>query len=83
MKESSLRQIISRLEAMVEDKTSDVQTRRFGVDGEERAVVTYDRNRDVFILQDHSVEEEMTFDNIDFVAMEVFELIQPVLPERD
>lgn len=82
MKPSSLRPIILRLEAMVEDKTDDVQIRRFEVDGQERAIVTYDRARNVFILEDHLVEEEMEFDNIDFVAMEVYELIQPVLPER-
>lgn len=84
MKPSSLRPILLRLEAMIEDKTDDVQVRRFEVDGEERVQVTYDREKDVFILNDHSVEvDRQEFDNIDFVAMEIYELIQPVLPEQD
>lgn len=82
---SSLRPVILRLEAMIEDKTDDVQVRRFEVDGVERAQVEYNRERDVFILNDHSVDvvETQEFDNIDYVAMEIYELIQPVLPEQD
>ncbi len=83
MKPSDLRPIILRLEAMIEDKTDEKQTRRFEVDGVERAQVTYDRTRDVFLLNDLSVEvEEQVYDNIDFVAMEIYELIQPVIPEE-
>ena len=83
MKPSDLRPIILRLEAMIEDKTDEKQTRRFEVDGEERVRVTYDRERDVFILNDHSIDvEEQVYDNIDFVAMEIYELIQPVIPEE-
>lgn len=84
MRPSNLRPVILRLEAMIEDKTDDVQERRFEVDGVERVRVKYDRERDVFILNDHSVDVDVQeYDNIDFVAMEIFELIQPVLPERD
>lgn len=83
MKPSSLRPIILRLEAMVEDKTGDTQVRRFEVDGEERAMVTFHGDRNVFTVLDYSIDEELEFDNIDFVAMEVYELIQPVLPEED
>lgn len=85
MKPSNLRSIILRLEAMIEDKTEDVQVRRFEVDGVERVVVEYNRDRDVFIMNDHSVDivETQEFDNIDFVAMEIYELIQRVLPEED
>lgn len=82
LKPSDLRPIILRLEAMIEDKTDEKQVRRFEVDGEERVQVTYDRARDIFILNDHSVDlDRQEFDNIDFVAMEIYELIQPVLPE--
>lgn len=85
VKPSNLRSIILRLEAMIEDKTEDVQVRRFEVDGVERVVVEYNRDRDVFIMNDHSVDivETQEFDNIDFVAMEIYELIQRVLPEED
>lgn len=84
MKPSGLRPIILRLEAMIQDTTDDVQIRRFEVDGVERVQVKYDHERDLFILNDHSVDVEVQeYDNIDFVAMEIFELIQPVLPEQD
>ena len=78
MTTSKLRTIISRLEAMVKDQTGEIQVRRFEVDGEERATVTYDQTKKIFTVEDYSIDEELTFDNIDFVAMEVFELIQPV-----
>ncbi|HLR92178.1 MAG TPA: DUF1797 family protein [Atopostipes sp.] len=83
MKPSSLRPIILRLEAMIEDTTDDVQVRRFETDGELRAIVEYNRERDLFILNDPVIDENMEFDNIDFVAMEVLELVQPVLPENE
>jgi len=83
MKPSSLRPIILRLEAMIEDTTDDVQIRRFETDGELRATVEYIRDREIFIVNDPSIEENMEFDNIDFVAMEILELIQPVLPEEN
>lgn len=67
---------------MVEDTTDDVQVRRFEVDGVERVRVKYENDRDLFTMLDHSIEEELEFDNIDFAAIEIFELIQPVLPER-
>lgn len=69
---------------MIEDKTDEKQVRRFEVDGVERVQVTYDRTREIFILNDHSVDvDRQEFDNIDFVAMEIYELIQPVLPEAE
>lgn len=83
MKPSSLRPIILRLEAMIEDTTDDVQIRRFETDGELRATVEYIRDREIFIVNDPSIEENMEFDNIDFVAMEILELIQPVLSEEN
>lgn len=83
MKPSNLRPIILRLEAMIEDKTGEVQVRRFETNGELRATVEYIRDRDVFMINDPELEEDMEFDNIDFVAMEILELIQPVLPEEN
>lgn len=78
MENSKLRPIILRLEAMVADETDPIQVRRFNVDGVERAQVTYDHEKDIFTLADHSIEEELTFDNIDFLATELLELLQPV-----
>lgn len=82
METSKLRTIISRLEAMIKDQTGEIQVRRFEVDGEERATVTYDQAKKVFTVRDYSIDEELDFDNIDFVAMEIFELIQPVASEE-
>lgn len=84
MKPSRLVSIIRRLEAMMKDKTEQLQVRRFEIDGAERAQVTYDHDRNVFILNDLTIEiDEQEFDNIDFIAMEILELTQPVLPEQD
>lgn len=83
MRPSSLRPIILRLEAMIEDKSGDVQVRRFETDGELRATVEYVRDREVFTINDPALEEDMEFDNIDFVAMEILELVQPILPEEN
>ncbi len=79
MKPSSLRPIILRLEAMIEDKSGDVQVRRFETNGELRATVKYLQDREVFIVNDPSDDEDMEFDDIDFVAIEILELVQPVL----
>ncbi len=78
METSKLRTIISRLEAMIKDQTGEIQVRRFEVDGEERAMVTYNQAKKIFTVQDYSIDEELDFDNIDFVAMEIYELIQPI-----
>lgn len=83
MRPSSLRPIILRLEAMIEDKSGNEQVRRFETDGELRVTVKYLQDREVFIINDPSEDEEMEFDNIDFVAMEILELVQPVLPEEE
>ncbi len=82
METSKLRTIISRLEAMIKDQTGEIQVRRFEVDGEERATVTYDQTKKIFTVEDYSIDEKLDFDNIDFVAMEVYELIQPVASEE-
>ena len=62
MKASKLRPIILRLEAMVKDETSEIQERRFDVDGVERVLVQYDHQRKVFTLFDHSIEEKLERD---------------------
>lgn len=84
MKPSELRPIISRLEAMIEDETKEVQVRRFSVDGTERVEVKFDHEQQLFFLNDFTIDVDVQeYDNIDFVAMEIYELIQPVLPERN
>lgn len=84
MEPSRLRPIILRLEAMIQDTTDNMQVRRFEVDGVERVQVTYNQEREIFSLNDHTIDVEVQeYDNIDFVAMEIFELTHPVLPEEE
>lgn len=84
MEPSRLRPIILRLEAMIQDTTDNLQVRRFEVDDVERCKVKYNQETEIFTLNDYTVDiKSQEYDNIDFVAMEIFELTQPVLPEED
>jgi uncharacterized protein YkuJ len=84
MEASRIVPIVHRLEAMIEDKTDNLQVRSFEVNGVERAQVTYDHDRKVFILNDLTIDiDEIEFDNIDYLAMEILELTQPVLRTED
>lgn len=76
MQPSQLSAIINRLEAMTTDD-SEVEVRRFEKEGEERCTVRYDRETDSFELEDYSVKDTtFQFDDIDLVAIEIYELIQ-------
>lgn len=77
MKPSQLIPIIRRLEAMREDETEEVQTRRFEKDGKEMCLVTYDQKAGLYELKDRTTGESYEFDNIDYVAVEILELVQP------
>lgn len=76
MKKSQLVAIIKRLEAMTEATDNEIQVRRFERDGEERCIVTYDSETEMFNLKESSAEEGYEFDDIDLVAIEIFELLQ-------
>ncbi|MBS4749492.1 DUF1797 family protein [Granulicatella sp. zg-ZJ] len=75
MKSSQLAAIIRRLEAMVED-TSDVETRRFEKDGVEKCVVRYNHETESFELEETGTNQPYQFDELDLVAIEIFELLQ-------
>lgn len=75
MKASQLKAIISRLEAMLADD-SQIEVRRFEADGEERCLVRYHRENESFELVDRTINESFQFDDIDVVAIEIFELLQ-------
>lgn len=77
MKPSQLIPIIRRLEAMQEDETNDVQVRRFEKDGKERCMVKYSHHSQMYELIDRATEETYKFDNIDYIAVEILELVQP------
>ena len=90
MKPSQLIPIIRRLEAMREDETEEVQTRRFEKDGKEKCLVkgfSIEVNTsNMFNAGQLKIPEVQTaysagsggkFDNIDYVAVEILELVQP------
>lgn len=76
---SELIPIIRRLDAMREDKTGIIQKRHFGINGNERCVVIFDGFSGKFKLIDRQSknENEYEFDDIDYLAVEIFELLQP------
>ncbi|MDR2464771.1 MAG: YkuJ family protein [Streptococcaceae bacterium] len=72
---SNLVAIISRLLAMTEETEDSVQTRRFENNGELRAEVTYDSEEKVFILKETATGYTTTFDDIDDLAMDIYDLV--------
>ncbi|MGY3749878.1 YkuJ family protein [Vagococcus acidifermentans] len=76
MKNSQLAAIIKRLTAMIESTDSDVQVRRFEREGQERCIVTYDSNTEMFELTESDSQQVYQFDDIDLVTLEIFELLQ-------
>lgn len=75
MKPSQLAAIIRRLEAMREEG-ADVAVRRFEKDGVEKSVVRYHAETESFDLIETGVNQPYQFDDLDLVAIEVFELLQ-------
>ncbi|MBO0475863.1 YkuJ family protein [Vagococcus sp. DIV0080] len=76
MKNSKLSAIIKRLSAMVEANDSEVQVRRFEHEGQERCIVTFDSSTEMFELTESGSQQVYQFDDIDLVALEIFELLQ-------
>ncbi|WP_035053669.1 YkuJ family protein [Carnobacterium pleistocenium] len=76
MTTSQLVGIIRRLEAMLEDTESEVQVRRFEKEGNERCIITYDTKTETFELLETSTQQVYQFDDVDLVAMEIFEVLQ-------
>ncbi|MFV0558197.1 MAG: YkuJ family protein [Enterococcus sp.] len=76
MKSSQLVAIIKRLEAMIEASDSEIQVRRFEKEGSEKCTVTFDKSIETFELTETNTQEAYQFDNIDIVAMEIYDLIQ-------
>ena len=76
MKHSQLVAIIRRLEAMIEATDNEIQVRRFEREGNERCIVTYDATNAMFELTESDTKQMYEFDDIDLVAIEIYELIQ-------
>lgn len=76
MKHSQLVAIIKRLEAMMEATDNEIQVRRFEREGVEKCIVSYDSSTETFELTETDTQQNYQFDNIDIVAMEIYDLIQ-------
>lgn len=76
MKNSQLVAIIKRLEAMIEAQDSEVQVRRFEKEGVEKCIVSYSSADEMFELTETATQQVYQFDDIDLVAMEIYELLQ-------
>lgn len=76
MKHSQLVAIIKRLEAMTEATDNEIQVRRFEREGVEKCTVTYDKSTETFELTESNSQQSYQFDNVDIVAMEIYDLIQ-------
>ena len=74
MKSSVLNGIIQRLEAMTQTE-SDVEVRRFEIEGVEKCQVAYVKESDTFELTDHQSGSVFQYDDIDLVAIEIFEML--------
>lgn len=75
MKTSKLVAILKRLDAMIEATDNEVQVRRFEKDGVEKCTVTYDAANATFELTESGTQEVYQFDDIDLVAIEIFDLL--------
>ncbi|GEQ33111.1 YkuJ family protein [Marinilactibacillus psychrotolerans] len=83
MKPSQLIPIIRRLDAMREDESDEIQVRRFEKDGKEQCIVRYDKSSRMYELEDRTSGQTYEFDNIDYVAVEILELVQPASSTED
>ncbi|WP_290032914.1 YkuJ family protein [Ligilactobacillus cholophilus] len=75
MEKSQLVAIISRLDAMMKASGSEVQSRRFEKDGDERGIVTYNPASETFTLEEVATKQRFEFDNIDLAALEIYDLL--------
>ncbi|AHF18545.1 hypothetical protein LMES_0329 [Leuconostoc mesenteroides KFRI-MG] len=72
---SDLKQILSRLRAMIDSTDGSVQTRRFDAFGIEALQVTYDQLTRIWTVQEHREIRQFQFDDIDLVAIEIYDVL--------
>lgn len=68
---------------MREDESDEIQVRRFEKDGKEQCIVRYDKSSRMYELEDRTSGQTYEFDNIDYVAVEILELVQPASSTED
>lgn len=74
MKPSVLSGIIQRLTSMIASE-NEIEVRRFEVEGVEKCLVTYLAESDSFEMTDRETNGVYQFDDIDLVAIEIYELL--------
>ena len=74
MKPSVLIGIIQRLNSMIASENNE-EVRRFEVEGVEKCIVKYTKENDSFEMTDRENDTTYQFDDIDLVAIEIFELL--------
>jgi len=74
MKPSVLTGIIQRLEAMT-NTANETEVRRFELDGVEKCQVAYITESDAFEMTESETGTVFRFDDIDLVAIEIFDLL--------
>lgn len=57
-------------------RDNEVQVRRFEREGVEKCIVSFDKSTETFELTESDTHQSYQFDNIDIVAMEIYDLIQ-------
>lgn len=72
MKPSVLAGIIQRLVSMVSSENNE-EVRRFEVEGVERCIVKFSKESDSFEMTDCASNSTYQFDDIDLVAIEIYE----------
>lgn len=74
MKKSVLSGIIQRLEVMTQSD-QEVEVRRFEIDGNEKCQVSYYPAEESFTLYDTELDATYRFDDLDLVAIEIYEML--------
>lgn len=75
MKPTQLQVIINRLTAMVNDKRQEEQVRQFEIFGLLVGTVIYNHSTGLFTVVDNKNNQEYIFDDLDLVAVEIFDAI--------
>ena len=73
MRQSALTHIIQRLELM--QRSHHEELRRFEAHGLEKCLVEYHPQGQIFLVHDLDRQATYSFDNIDLVAIEIYELL--------
>ncbi|MFT8325187.1 YkuJ family protein [Oenococcus sicerae] len=74
--ESEITPIIDRLEAMVMDDSDSIQVRNFDLYGLNLASVSFDHETGIFTIQAFRDNQVFKFDNIDLVAIDIYEILR-------